>query len=486
MGCSKCNEITTCTCSTTTCGCSTILDTNCVEYTGADLACLAVVKGNKLESILSKINDFACSTNNSLEAIETGQEITIGNTLFVSKLGVDGTGERQNLTKHFLTVTAALAKAKDGDTIVIYPGTYDEGVLTVTDINLSIIAVGDVTLKSNITVSNASGSIVDLNIKGEFLKLLQSNEAVIGINATAAIDLYIECDSIDSGTSVVDFINTVGNLLHLKCDSMTGDNKLVYSEALTFNANINRINHNKITVYAFDVTDAANFDFNVEKFIGTGADAGSLLLTATTCKGKMRVGSSDYLYHKSLHFDESKIKLYDSILLGHTTESFGILSVISSLDNTSYTLVEGCRLESKPSNAETYARNVVVLGEDGLVTDKLEIKFKNTTIINRSTLNDGGNPNLNTGCVGYLGVGGSSNLETWYQNCYLFSASLFYFTPYDVGASVFMGDGATINCIGGNMTNAAKVAVIVDATFTFAGSFTEETGLIKEMLFDIT
>ncbi len=54
--------------------------------------------------------------------------VTVGNTLFVSKTGLDSSGARQNFAKHYLTIAAAITAASSGDTIVIYPGTYTENI----------------------------------------------------------------------------------------------------------------------------------------------------------------------------------------------------------------------------------------------------------------------------------------------------------------------------------------------------------------------
>lgn len=481
MGCSNCNQISTCTCSTTTCGCSTILDSGCVQYTGSDLNCLGVTSGNKLEAILGKVNDAVCKMNN----IESGQAVNIGNTLFVSKEGVDGTGERQNLTKHFLTVQAALAKALSGDTIVIYPGVYDAGSVTIVDKSIAFVAIGEVTLSTNIIMNNVAGGIIYLHIEGEDLTLQQSDITSVGIFTDSTVDINIHCKNIYSGLSTQTFIDTTSaSSLVVKADNFIGDNLLIDAAVSVANIDVKQTIHSSDSVYAYKFNAVGDLDFNVDKIIGSGV-TGCLYLSIEACTGKARLGKTTNMAYQGLDIITSKIKIYDTSLLGNTTESFGILR-ITGLALGSSVLVEDSRIESTPSNAETFARNVVCLGEEATANDVMQVKFKNTTIVNRSTSSSVPTPNLNTGCVGYLGIGGTSAIETWYQNCYLFSASLFYFTPYDTGAAVYMGDGATINCIGGNMTNAAKVAVIVDATFTFAGSFTTEAALIKEMLFDIT
>jgi len=51
-------------------------------------------------------------------------QLQLNNCVFVSKNGDDSTGARERLDLPFLTVSAALASANSGDTIIIYPGNY--------------------------------------------------------------------------------------------------------------------------------------------------------------------------------------------------------------------------------------------------------------------------------------------------------------------------------------------------------------------------
>jgi hypothetical protein len=63
-----------------------------------------------------------------------GGALTINNTLFVSKNGNNATAVRNDWTKPFLTIQAAITAALAGDTIYIFPGTYAEA-LVMTQIN---------------------------------------------------------------------------------------------------------------------------------------------------------------------------------------------------------------------------------------------------------------------------------------------------------------------------------------------------------------
>lgn len=54
------------------------------------------------------------------------EELLIGKTLYVSKLGDDATAIPYDITHHYLTITAAKNDAVSGDTIVVFPGDYPE------------------------------------------------------------------------------------------------------------------------------------------------------------------------------------------------------------------------------------------------------------------------------------------------------------------------------------------------------------------------
>lgn len=61
--------------------------------------------------------------------------LPIGGTTYVSKQGSDGTGQRGNTGRPFLTLTAAKAASLSGDTIVVWPGTYVEHDLLKNGVN---------------------------------------------------------------------------------------------------------------------------------------------------------------------------------------------------------------------------------------------------------------------------------------------------------------------------------------------------------------
>lgn len=70
--------------------------------------------------------------------------VVAGNAVYVSKSGNDSTGVRNNLGLSFLTINAALAAAQTGDTVVVFPGTYEmtEGLVLRDGINFDFLGTG--------------------------------------------------------------------------------------------------------------------------------------------------------------------------------------------------------------------------------------------------------------------------------------------------------------------------------------------------------
>lgn len=73
-------------------------------------------------------------------------DVLIGNTIVVSKLGNNATGARNDWNKHFLTIAAAEAVYQAGDVIVIAAGSYTVGGSIV---NKSVITLGQVTITNS-------------------------------------------------------------------------------------------------------------------------------------------------------------------------------------------------------------------------------------------------------------------------------------------------------------------------------------------------
>lgn len=117
-------------------------------WTGDALSCgntVVVQPGQNLGVAFASLLSYAC--NLQLTPGPAGPpgadgpagptQVIHTNTLYVSTTGNDLTGTRHDITKPFLTITAASAAATAGDTIIILPGNYNEGFnnWVVSDVN---------------------------------------------------------------------------------------------------------------------------------------------------------------------------------------------------------------------------------------------------------------------------------------------------------------------------------------------------------------
>lgn len=131
-----------------------------------------------------------CRTVNSATGVSS---VTVGNTLFVSKTGVDATGARQNFAKHYLTITAAIAAASSGDMIEVFPGTYTESITLATGVRI-YCHVG-VTIAGKITVGNGTHYF-----QGRAILTNASGDDNILFTGNASTEAYFEFHSATPGT----------------------------------------------------------------------------------------------------------------------------------------------------------------------------------------------------------------------------------------------------------------------------------------------
>jgi len=70
--------------------------------------------------------------------------VVAGNAVYVSPTGSDSTGQRNNLGLPYLTINAGLAAALTGDTVVVFPGTYEmpDGLTLRDGINFNFLGTG--------------------------------------------------------------------------------------------------------------------------------------------------------------------------------------------------------------------------------------------------------------------------------------------------------------------------------------------------------
>lgn len=64
--CNECNQCNDCNPCNKVYGCTSIVDTSCINYTGEDTACINIEKGDKLETIIHKLAEGYCALQSTL------------------------------------------------------------------------------------------------------------------------------------------------------------------------------------------------------------------------------------------------------------------------------------------------------------------------------------------------------------------------------------------------------------------------------------
>lgn len=133
--------------------------------------------------------------------------VQVGNTVFVSKDGNDGTGLRERLDLPFLTIQAAITAASAGDTVVVHPGTYVEPI----------------TLKDGVDLYLHQNVIIDYGVSDTTPTVTDN-----GVAVTCTIDGYgiIRRNTSTNGSShVMYFSNASSNItIRAKLINHTGNN----------------------------------------------------------------------------------------------------------------------------------------------------------------------------------------------------------------------------------------------------------------------
>lgn len=127
-------------------------------------------------------------------------ETRIGGTVWVSSLGNDATGQRNNVTRHFLTIPAAVAAAQAGDVVMIAPGAYTvSGNIAKDDLVYQTLGVASITYTGSGFLFDTSGFASGITIDGDFVLINQpGGNGVINIDDDSTRNirfLTIECYS---------------------------------------------------------------------------------------------------------------------------------------------------------------------------------------------------------------------------------------------------------------------------------------------------
>lgn len=139
------------------------------------------------------------------------------NTLYVSTTGNDLTGTRHDITKPFLTIAEAASAALVGDTIMVLPGTYNEGLTQwlVSDVNYFFYPGSVVETPSNCV--RDGGAAMNIRIFGYGSFTSNSGSGISLTNASTTIHmefdtLYGYVDGISLSTC--DYVNIKGKYIY--------------------------------------------------------------------------------------------------------------------------------------------------------------------------------------------------------------------------------------------------------------------------------
>lgn len=132
-------------------------------------------------------------------SMATPPDIYIGNTLYVSSVGVDAAAIPYNLNHHYKTITAAKNAANAGDTIIVCPGTYNEANLYKDGVNYHFLNGSIVQTPAGQTAFPVTDNGT-CNVYGD-AQFTGSGTALLASGATCTVNF--ECRSIQTLTNAI-------------------------------------------------------------------------------------------------------------------------------------------------------------------------------------------------------------------------------------------------------------------------------------------
>ena len=233
----------------------------------------------------------------------------LGNSIYVSKLGNDSTGQRQSPINEFLTITAALAVAQSGDVVFVNPGTYNESI----------------TIPSGVCIRGSSMFNTIISLTG-----IASNTTLVTINPNCSLeDVTLNMASTtDLTLTGVLFTSTSATNSKIKNCALTINN----GSASTGANNVIGIYSNGSGIAPANFTNIENMTVSVTS-IGTGIKRGILLdTTATTINVRTSVfttsGGSNSIAAET-NIASSILTMRNSICNGATADISQTLGTIN-------------------------------------------------------------------------------------------------------------------------------------------------------------
>ena len=384
--------------------------------------------------------------------------IKTGNTCYVSKLGNDATAERESITKQYLTIAAAITACQDGDTIIVYPGTYAEGALDLNALTgsttgynkFTIELIGDVIIEGSI-VSDKFG----INIIGPSAVINSTSATTLDLTGTSSRELKINLLKVQSNTANravtidtfvganldIDYINNI----HSGGSATLGTLKI---------ENISTLKYKGISVYS---TKSENTVIDIRTIPSLFLSLNSLtspthdkLIFLGDCKGDVTINKTK-CSEEGFKITKSNLKIKNTNIEGVIGQG-AIVQIEGYFADTTTIIFTNCIIEGFAASTTDSTRNIVNIGESGInTTDYCQIKFEGSTVINNNT-------SVMSGCLGLSGDCTSSNIILWFQNCHLYSASMSVMVMTSCGGGTYEGDSADVYYLGYNTANATVSA----------------------------
>lgn len=198
-------------------------------------------------------------------------ELLLGKTLYVSKLGDDATAIPYDIAKHYLTITAAKNDAVAGDTIVVHPGTYSETSLYKNGVNYHFINGAILQLTGTDIAFTVNDASARCKVTGDLEVVstgLTQNVTVLQVLSTTAI-VFFECKNINVG----------GNAFSIQQGTTTVNVKECAKA-------------NKIVLFIGAGSSTSNLVFTAKKLIWTGNNEALAIFSGVIYIGSAHAGKS--------------------------------------------------------------------------------------------------------------------------------------------------------------------------------------------------
>jgi hypothetical protein len=407
----------------------------------------------------------------------------IGKTLFVSKEGVDATGLRESLNTHYLTISAALADSLEGDTIQVYPGTYEEGIINLDSLidetngysKLTLNLIGNVIIDGSIV-----GTKYGLDILGKSATISSTEEVAINLTGTnsreTVIDLFrVQCGSINHCLKLDTFLGADVKIKYTN-NVVTGGVQALGAVDIK---NVETLKYQGESIYSYYSGDnymvklfnIGLLDFKVLKL--TNSDFYKSIYIEQ-CSGYVTINYVKTGF-QGFKIINSNLKLINSSIKGRDDTS-NIIQIEGHIGLTSKVIFSSCHIEGEtPTDENPPSPQTINLINIGIPTvgtsDYCNVKFEQTTITQI-------NSDTNAGCIGISGDCAASHTNIWLQNCHQYSASEITYIAFDCGSSTFMGDDANVYYYGSNTSNGQVTAA---GNTNFIGTLTSDTDFVSNI-----